>query len=236
MRRLPALLALASIFLTALLTVSCTASRPASASTQAQTLPVDTVPALFQVPKNQLPQLKIVDVKRETWTSVIRTTGTVDWDADHTTQAITQVSGPIARILVDTGSRVAAGGPLLYVSSPDVANAISAYKKARNREQLAGRVVGRTRELLDHGAAAQKDLESAQADLNDAGTDVQNSLQALRIFGVTKQEIDQAERQSVAISPELGMYAPIAGVVVQKLVLPGQLIQAGATICFALSD
>ena len=39
----------------------------------------------------------------------LRTTGTVDWDNDHTTQAITQVSGPITRILVDTGARVKTG-------------------------------------------------------------------------------------------------------------------------------
>ena len=38
------------------------------------------------------------------------------------------------------------------------------------------------------------------------------------------------------ISPELALRAPIAGTVVQKLVMPGQLIQAGSTTCFVLSD
>ena len=32
------------------------------------------------------------------------------------------------------------------------------------------------------------------------------------------------------------MRSPIAGVVVQKLVSPGMLIQAGVTVCFMLSD
>jgi cobalt-zinc-cadmium efflux system membrane fusion protein len=137
---------------------------------------------------------------------------------------------------VDTGALVKANDPLLYVSSPDVANAISTYKKARNREDLAQRTLQRTQVLLEHGAVAVKDLENAQADFNDAGTDVQNSLQALKIFGVNKQDIDQAERQNVAIIPELAVYSPIAGIVVQKLVSPGQLIQAGATTCFMISD
>src|SRR6185437_6364387 len=190
----------------------------------------------FTVSNDQLAHLRIMPVRSSTWAILVHTTGTVDWDQDHTTQAITQVSGPIARILVDTGSKVAAGDPLLYVSSPDVANAISTYKKARNQQELAQRVVRRTQELFDHGAAAQKDLESAQAALNDASTDVQNTLQALRIFGITKPELDKAEVQNVAISPELAVRAPIAGTVVQKLVLPGQLIQAGATVCFQLSQ
>ena len=193
-------------------------------------------PALFAASPDQRARLRIVPVRRTTWAITVRTTGTVDWDADHTTQAITQVSGPISRILVDLGSRVAAGDPLLYVSSPDVTNAISTYRKARNREALASRVVNRNRELMERGAIAGKDVESSEADYNDAMTDVQNSLRALQIFGITKQEIDQAERQGVAISPELAVRSPIGGVVVQKLVSPGQVIQAGNTACFLISD
>jgi cobalt-zinc-cadmium efflux system membrane fusion protein len=205
----------------------------AAASNESRSAPQ---PGLFTVPREQLAHLRIVPVATSNWAIAIHTTGTVDFDADHTTQAITQVNGPISRILVDTGAQVKAGEPLLYVSSPDVANAISTYRKARNQEQLAQLTLNRTQVLLERGAVAQKDLEAAQAAFNDSATDVQNSLQALRIFGVTKQEIDQAEHQNVAISTELAVYAPIAGIVVQKLVSPGQLIQAGATTCFMISD
>jgi cobalt-zinc-cadmium efflux system membrane fusion protein len=137
---------------------------------------------------------------------------------------------------VDTGTRVKQGDPLLYVSSPDVVIAISAYRKARNREVFNKRIIDRMTILLDRGAVATKDLESSEADYNDALTDVQNSLQALRIFGITQQEIDQAEKQGTSISTELAVRAPIAGMVVQKLVSPGMLIQAGTTVCFMLSD
>lgn len=193
-------------------------------------------PGLLAVSKEQLAHLQVMPVRKASWFTTVRTTGTVDWDADHTTQAITQVNGPISRLLADTGTRVAAGDPLLYVSSPDVANGISAYRKARNREHLAKRIVERNQELLAHGVLAAKDLESSAADYNDAMTDVQNSLQALKIFGITREEMEQAEKQGVAITPELAVRAPIGGVVVQKLVSPGQFIQAGTTVCFAISD
>ncbi len=205
---------------------------PGAAAEQAK--PVQA--GLFTVAAEQMAHLRVVTVGTKVWQTTILTTGTVDWDANHTTQAITQVNGPISRILVDTGAKVKQGDPLLYVSSPDVANAISAYRKARNREILAQRIVDRMNELLSHGAVASKDVESAEADYNDARTDVQTSLQALRIFGITQQEIDQAQQQGTVISTELAVRAPIAGVVVQKLVSPGMLIQAGVTICFMLSD
>ena len=188
--------------------------------------------SLLTVSQDQMAHLQVAPVRRATWSTTIRTTGTVDWDADHTTQAITQVNGPISRILVDTGSKVAAGDALLYVSSPDVANAVTNYRKARNREKFNKRIVDRENILLDRGAAAAKDVESSVADYNDAMTDVQNSLQALKIFGVTQQALDLAETQGIAIVPELAVRSPIAGVIVQKLVSPGMVIQSGATVCF----
>ncbi len=205
---------------------------PGSAAEQAK--PIQA--GLFTVAAEQMAHLRVVTVGTKVWQTTVVTTGTVDWDANHTTQAITQVNGPISRILVDTGAKVQQGDPLLYVSSPDVGNAMSAYRKARNREVLAKRIVDRMNELLSRGAIAGKEVESAEADYNDARTDVQTSLQALRIFGITQQEIDQAQQQGTTISTELAVRAPIAGVVVQKLVSPGMLIQAGATVCFMLSD
>ena len=219
---------------------------PAAAAKTAAAAPTVTPPptggggasqgTYFTVPADQLPHVKMAPVRRATWSSEVRTTGTVDWDNDHTTQAITQVSGPIARIVADTGTRVKAGDALLYVASADISNAISAYRKAKNRFDLAQRMLNRSKDLLDHKALSQRDYESAQADFNDAATDLQASLQALRVFGVTQAEITEAEAQNVPIRPDLVMRAPLAGTVVQKMVLPGQFIQAGTTAAFVISN
>lgn len=193
-------------------------------------------PGLFTVPPDQLAHLRITPAARTSWRVAIHTTGTVDWDQDHTTQAITQVNGPITRILVDVGTSVQKDQPLLYVSSPDVANAIATYRKARNREQYNQRIVDRTKEMVERGAVAAKEYDGALADYNDAVTDVQNSLQPLRIFGITAAEIDQARSQGTSISTELAVRSPISGVIVQKFISPGMLIQAGQTVCFQISD
>ena len=209
-------------------------SKPVAA--QSASTPAQAQASLFQVPQNQMEHLKIVEVRKAVWSPVVRTTGTVDWDADQTTQAITQVNGPISKLLVDTGAVVKAEQPLLYVSSPDAAGAITTYKKARNRQDYSKKTLERSRDLLDHKVIAVKDLEAAEQDYNDASAEVENDLQALRIFGVTQQEIDQAQKPGVPISPQLAVRSPIAGVVVQKLVTPGLVIQAGTTACFTISD
>ena len=222
------------LLLLALLQTGCGPSNGAKNDLPEKSQPANA--SLFTVSQDQLSHLHIVPVRRTAWRTSVETTGTVDWDADHTTSAITQVSGPITRIVVDYGSHVRAGDPLLYVASPDISNAIATYKKARDQQELALKALNRMKELLAHGAAAEKDLEAAQATYNDAATDVQNSLQALRIFAITPQQLKNAEEQGVPISPDLAVRAPISGTVVQKLVMPGQLIQAGSTTCFMLSD
>ena len=221
-----------ALLVIALISVGCGAAKE-SASPGARTA---DQPNLFEIPANQMEHIQLLPVQKITWAVRIPTTGTVDWDNDHTTQAITQVSGPITRIAVDTGAYVKAGQPLLYVSSPDMTNAIAAYRVARNRLNLAKLTLDRSRDLLAHHAIAQRDFESTEADYNDATTQVQSSLQPLKILGITQKEIDEAERQGVAINPELAVRSPITGMVVQKLVFPGQFIQAGATTCFLISN
>ena len=235
-RRRGSALAAATVVLTVCL-AGCGETKPAAAASSTASEPaVPGQARLLTVPPDQLAHLQVAAVRHTTWATAVHTTGTVDWNANRTTPAITQVSGPILRILAETGDTVVQDQPLLYVTSPDVSNAMAASKKARNRKELAQRALARSADLFEHHAIAQKDYESAQADFNDAATDVQNSLQALRIFGITPAEIGEAERAGAPISPQLAVRAPIAGVVVQKLVAPGQLIQAGATTCFVISD
>jgi membrane fusion protein, heavy metal efflux system len=192
--------------------------------------------SLFRVPANQLASLKVVAVRRSVWSAAIHTSGTVDWDANHTTTAITQVTGPVSRLLVDLGDRVTVNQPLLYVSSPDLANAVSTYRRARNHQDYAKKTLDRSNDLLAHKVIAAKDVESAEQDYNDASAEVLNDLQALRIFGVTQQEIEDAQSQSKPINSELAVRSPITGTIVQKLVNPGLVIQAGMTACFGISD
>ncbi|MBZ5707160.1 MAG: efflux RND transporter periplasmic adaptor subunit, partial [Acidobacteriia bacterium] len=147
----------------------CGETKPAAAASSAAADPaVPGQPRLLTVPPEQLAHLQVAPVERTTWLTAVHTTGTVDWNANRTTPAITQVSGPIVRTVAEPGDSVAQDRPLLYVTSPDVSNAVAAYRKARNRQDLAQRALARSADLYEHHAIAQKDHESAQADFNDA--------------------------------------------------------------------
>lgn len=219
---------LAALALTA---AGCTAPAPDPSTTAAA-----SASGYFTVPDAQKSHVEIATARVTDVQGTLQLTGTVDWDGDHTTQAITQVNGPITRIVVDTGAHVKAGDPLLYVASPDISGAVSAYRKAKNRLDQAQRTLDRNKDLLAHKAIAQKELDDSQSDYNDAATDLQTTLQTLKILGVSDADVTADGAQTGAVRAELPMRAPISGTVVQKLVLPGQFIQAGTTLAFVISD
>ena len=66
----------------ALWACACNVNKKASGTVAAAETTSEREAALFQVPKNQLDHLKIVEVQRASWSPAVRTTGTVDWDAD----------------------------------------------------------------------------------------------------------------------------------------------------------
>jgi cobalt-zinc-cadmium efflux system membrane fusion protein len=122
--------------------------------------------------------------------------------------------------------------PMLEVSSPDYAQLLDGYLKASDAYRLADRFYQRAQDLYAHHANSQADLEQAESNRTQAKADLNAAEQGMRILGIKNPE-DLAKTPSTAQIPVL---APIAGEVVERMVSPGQLMQAGQTQAFTISD
>jgi len=191
-----------------------------------------TQASLFSIPADQMAHIQIVTVAPSVLTRTLRLTGAVAYNGFATTPVITQVSGPVSRIVVAPGERVREGQPLLYVASPDFSQLRATYLKANDSFKLADREYARSKDLYDHHAIAERDLIAAESARNQAEADLEASQQALHVLGFKSP--DQAVQ--ARNSPELPVLAPIGGEVVERLVAPGQVIQAGATQAFTISN
>ncbi|MGH9541659.1 MAG: efflux RND transporter periplasmic adaptor subunit [Terriglobales bacterium] len=191
----------------------------------------DSTARLFTIPAAQMAHLTVYTVAPTTLIRALRLPGSVAYNSFHTTAVITQVGGPISRILVEPGEHVRAGQPMLYVSSPDYSTDRAAYLKARDAYVLADQNFKRSQDLYEHQAIAQAQLQQAESARNQASADLQNAEQALRILGV-------ADPTAVAARPsaEIPVLAPISGMVVDRQATPGQVVQAGSTQLFTISD
>jgi cobalt-zinc-cadmium efflux system membrane fusion protein len=187
---------------------------------------------LFTLPADQMSHIQIFTVAQSSVARMLRTSGVVAYNAFLTTPVISQVGGPVSRIMVTPGQEVKKNEPMLYVTSPDYSLARSAYIKARDAYQLADKIYKRDKDLLDHKAIAEADLEQAESARAQADADLQSSEQSIRILGIS----DPDDLINKPPSSEVALLAPMAGEVVERLCSPGQLLTTGATQCFTLSN
>ena len=209
-----------------------TAAGPAAAAAAGQKPAEITLPAA-QRQKIRLEQVALTPFRRS-----IETTGTVAFDQNRTTQVLAPISGPVARLLVELGARVANGQALATVASPDFAADVSALRKAEALAKNARRLATLDEQLWKNDAIARRDMEQAETDAVGAEADRDSALQQLSALGVDGKTIKDIQ-ENRPISGDGGAAAirsPVAGTVVEKLVSPGQLLQAGTTPCFTVAD
>ncbi len=175
---------------------------------------------LFTLPADQMSHIQIVNVEQGPLPRMLRLTGAVEYNDFKTTPVITQVGGPVSRVVVVQGEHVRAGQALLYIASPDYSLLRSAYIKARDAFQLADKFYVRAQDLYAHRAIAQADLEQAQSNKNQAQADFESSADAIRVLGIADPETIVTKPSS----PEIPLYSPVAGEVVDRLCSAGQLL------------
>lgn len=190
-------------------------------------------PQLFTIPPQQMSHVQVVTVQSGKLTRVLRLTGAVAFNAFKTTPVITQVGGPVSRILVVPGEYVREGQSLLEVSSPDYSLLLASYLKARDTLRVAAENYKRAEDLYAHKAIAERDLLQAESDQIQAQADLNAAIQGMKVLGVKDPEA--LAKQPTAFS-QVPLVAPIAGEVVERLVSPGQVLQAGSTQAFTISD
>jgi cobalt-zinc-cadmium efflux system membrane fusion protein len=190
--------------------------------------------SLFTVPQDQMSHIQVVAVEKTKLPRVLRLTGNATYNAFKTTPVFSAIGGPVNQILVAPGETVHAGQPLLTVNSPDYSAARSAYIKARDAFFLAEKIYNRAQDLYSHGAIAEADLQQAESGRIQAQADMQSSEDVLRALGLKDPEA--VMKLPPNTTSQIPVIAPVGGDVVERLVGPGQLLMAGATQIFTISD
>jgi membrane fusion protein, heavy metal efflux system len=189
-------------------------------------------PELFTIPQDQMSHVQVLLVQPTTLIRSLRLTGSVAYNSFRTTPVITQVSGPVSRVVVVPGQKVTQGEPMLYVASPDYSQLRTNYLKAIAAYALAQKANARAEDLYQHHAIAEQNVEQAQSAEVQASGDLIAAQAALKVMGVS----DPDALVKAPPSFEVPVKAPIGGLVVEQDVSAGQLIQPGTTQCFMISD
>jgi cobalt-zinc-cadmium efflux system membrane fusion protein len=151
--------------------------------------------------------------------------GRLVYDEDHTVRVFSPVLGRVVQIVAQPGAHVNAGDPLVWLQSPDFAQARADARKADADIAVKQKALDRTRELNTLGVVAQKDLEAAQADLAQAQAERERATSVLKNLDPSGHDDRYALR------------AGVAGVVVDRSVNPGMEVRPdAATALFVITD
>ena len=142
--------------------------------------------------------------------------GRLIWNDDVTVRVFTPFAGRVRAVMADIGQTVEKDGALAQVESPDFGQAQADARKAEGDLKLAWRNLARLQELFAHGAAAKKDLDTAE--------DAQAQAEAEQLRAVSKLAAYGAS--AAAWNEVFVLRSPLAGTVVDRNVSPGREVRA----------
>jgi membrane fusion protein, heavy metal efflux system len=185
--------------------------------TKAAESPAPKVTAASVVYPESAAQLSSLTVEeaRPSAAKSVRVTGRLAWDDAVTVRVFSPVAGRVTEISSELGRRVEKGETLAKISSPDYGQAQADVSKAEADLILARRTLERTKDLLEHHAAAQKDLDAAEDGFRNAEAEKLRALARLRLYGGAEGVVDQA----------FSLASPIGGLVVERFINPGQEVR-----------
>jgi len=158
----------------------------------------------------------------------LRFNGRLVWNEDRTVRVFAPFAGRVTSIAVRPGDRIKAAQTLAVLAAPELGVAQAEARRAEQDYSLAQKNLARVQELFSAGVAPAKDLQAVQADVARTKADRERTLAKLRLYGKT-DTVDQT----------LALKSPIAGVVVERNLNPGQEIRPdnqGDKALFVVSD
>lgn len=150
-----------------------------------------------------------------------------------------KMMGRIRSLAVDEGAKVNAGDLLVQLDDTDL-RAQEAQIKAAENSALQNLILAkvnlerarndfdRTKTLLDTGNATREQYDHAAKALDTANAQ----------YSIAQAQVEAAEAQLGVIETQLGntrILAPISGVIAQKSMMPGEIVQPGQAI-YTIND
>ncbi|MCP3398231.1 MULTISPECIES: efflux RND transporter periplasmic adaptor subunit [unclassified Bradyrhizobium] len=186
--------------------------------------------------------LTIEPVKAKTFRAEYVTEGKVAVDEDRSTPVFSPYAGRVTKLLAKPGEMLKQGQPLFTIEAADTVQAqndfiaaMTAQNKAKSALELSDLQFKRAKDLYEGRAIPLKDYQQAEAtqvqaqnDMRSSGTALEAARNKLRILGFTDETI-KAFLEKGTINPELTIYSPISGTVVQRKIGPGQYVNSGAS-------
>lgn len=143
--------------------------------------------------------------------------GRIAYDDNVTARVSSPIAGRVVRIGAQAGDKVTAGQPLLWLDSPDYAQALADLHKAESDLRQKQLSFGRAKLLFEGEVLARKDFESAENDMHQSEAEAERARARFRNLNPVG-----------AIKEGYALRAPLAGIVTERQANPGTEVRPDA--------
>jgi cobalt-zinc-cadmium efflux system membrane fusion protein len=214
------LLGLSAAFLAA----GCGGAGGTGAQSQAGSGAADSAEGAGQYVAPDARGIQTVTVKDSPIPEYLELPAHIDPDPTRVVHVFPPATGRIIEMKVRPWDHVAKGQTLAVIESGDLARAVADYHKAQADNQVKQDELVRARDLYDHHAIAEKDLQQAQGDAQMSAAELAATRDQIRELGM---DPDRASNQ-------LSIVAPQSGVILDVGASPGEYsnaLAAPAPLC-----
>lgn len=197
--------------------------------------PVAAVDPSVVVPAaSLLARLKLAPAGTASISETLRVPGRIDFDEKQLARIGASVTGRITDITAQVGDVVRKGAVLANLNSSELSQAQLAYLKAHAELELHRRAVDRARLLFESDVIGSAELQRRESEFQVSTAEARAASDQLRLLGLSTRALEQLGRQGkiVPVSP---VVSGLNGVVVERTVTPGQVVQP-ADALFTVAD
>lgn len=175
--------------------------------------------------------IKTVTLKAEALPDLLSVTGNISHNQERVFNVTPRLRGRVVEVYASLGSSVSQGNRLALLDSTELGEAKVEYLKSQTLLDLSKANYEREKSLFDQKIAAKKDVLAAEAEYRKVEAEARTLHERLRLYGLSEEAIAKLDS-----SPSrYVLTAPGPGVVVEKEITLGEVIEAGKKV-FTISD
>jgi len=191
-------------------------------------------PMQVQAPESLRAQIQVTEVAQQELSDTLRVAGAIEFDEQSLNRIGASVTGRVTQLHAVLGQLVQKGQPLAQIHSSELSAAQLSFLKAKSATELNRRNVDRAQTLFQADVISAAELQRRQSEYEIAAAEMRASQDQLRVLGMTSEAIEQLAK-SGAIDSNANVVASLSGVVVERKVVPGQVVQPSDAL-FVVAD
>lgn len=161
--------------------------------------------------------------------STISRPATVMYDLDQIAKIGPRIEAKVIRVLKDLGDDVNEGEAVALMSSVDLGKAKADYIRLRAKVRSEQAHYKREQSLYEQEISSQAELLEAEAHFQEARAELNATAEALRLYGLNKEAIENIEAGSDQPLSYFYLTSPMSGVIQERHISPGETVASNET-------